>query len=179
MKESSLTNIFIYFLIAIFILLIIAPPLARVLFKEEIVDIDNNEDANNNGNDNNEEDDEIINATALTCRKEVIVGTMLYNIAITSNYNDDILNKVTFTYSLPETVDPTVTLDPVLTEIDTIRNSGLVTEETNQASIIFILTKDVKEANQDNTSLDTFFQPLKEQRSNLESLGYACSVLTA
>ena len=61
----------------------------------------------------------------------------------------------------------------------TIRNSGLVEETTNGLSTIFTLTKEKKEANPTNTSLDAYFQPLDIQQSNLESLGYNCSTLTA
>ncbi len=166
-KESSFTNIFVYLLIVILILLIIAPPVCRVVFKENSTPI--NSSVNNDAT----------SATALTCRKEVTVGTMIYNVAITSNYSNDTLNKVTFTYEAPEVVDNTVTDNPVLTEMATIRNSGLVEENTNGLSTIFTLTKEVKEANPTNTSLDTFFQPLDTQTTTLESLGYTCSTLTA
>ncbi len=167
-KESSIINIFIYILIFIFILLIAAPPLTRVFFSEDnSVNINN---SNNNGTGS---------TTALTCRREVTVGTMIYNVTILSNYSNDTLNKVTFSYEQPEVPDPTVTNNPVLTEMETIRNSGLVEETTNGLSTSFILTKENKEANPTNTSLDTFFQPLDSQTTTLESLGYTCSTLTA
>lgn len=166
-ESSSIANIFIYLLIVVLILLIAAPPLCRVFFKEEKSKTNTNT-ANN-----------ITSATALTCRKEVVVGTMIYNVSITSNYGNDILNKVTFTYEQPEVVDPNVIDNPVLTEMNNLRNSGLVTEETTETTSTFILTKSVKEANPTNTTLDSFFQPLDAQETNLESLGYNCSTLTA
>lgn len=167
-KESSFVNIFVYLLIVVLIVLIAFPPLARVFFKEDEV-IDNT----SNGSDS------LSTATALTCRREVTVGTMIYNVTITSNYGNDILNKVTFNYELPEVIDQTVVDNPVDTEINTIRNSGLVEEHSTETSISFVLTKEMKEANPTNTSLDTFFQPLDAQTANLESLGYTCSTLTA
>lgn len=167
-KESSLTNIFVYLLIVILIILIAAPPLCRIFFKEE------NTIINSNGTNQNSQ-----TATALTCRREITVGTMIYNVSVTSNYSNDTLNKVTFTYEAPEVVDNTVIDNPVLTEMATIRNSGLVEETTNGLSTIFTLTKEMKEANPTNTTLDTYFQPLDVQQSNLESLGYNCSTLTA
>ena len=169
-KESSIINIFVYLLIVILIILIILPPMTRVFFKESTTDTNINSSNNN---------DTVSSATALTCRREVTVGTMIYNVTITSNYGDNTLNKVTFTYEAPEVVDNTVTDNPVLTEMETIRNSGLVEETTNGLSTIFTLTREVKEANPTNTSLDTFFQPLDSQTSTLESLGYTCSSLTA
>ena len=169
-KESSIINIFVYLLIVIFIILIILPPLTRVFFKEDTTN------ANINSSNNS---DTISSATALTCRREVTVGTMIYNVTITSNYSNNTLNKVTFNYEAPEVVDNTVTDNPVLTEMNTIRNSGLVEETTNGLSTIFTLTREVKEANPTNTSLDTFFQPLDSQTTTLESLGYTCSTLTA
>ena len=169
-KESSIMNIFIYLLIAILIILIILPPLTRVFFKESTTDTNIN---SSNGTNT------ISSATALTCRREVTVGTMIYNVTITSNYGNNTLNKVTFNYEAPEVVDNTVTDNPVLTEMNTIRNSGLVEETTNGLSTIFTLTREVKEANPTNTSLDTFFQPLDTQTTTLESLGYTCSTLTA
>ena len=169
-KESSIMNIFIYLLIAILIILIILPPLTRVFFKESTTDTNIN---SSNGTNT------ISSATALTCRREVTVGTMIYNVTITSNYGNNTLNKVTFSYEAPEIVDNTVTDNPVLTEMETIRNSGLVEETTNGLSTIFTLTREVKEANPTNTSLDTFFQPLDTQTTTLESLGYTCSTLTA
>ena len=169
-KESSIINIFVYLLIVIFIILIIIPPLTRVFFKEDTTN------ANINSSNNS---DTISSATALTCRREVTVGTMIYNVTITSNYSNNTLNKVTFNYEAPEVVDNTVTDNPVLTEMNTIRNSGLVEETTNGLSTIFTLTREVKEANPTNTSLDTFFQPLDSQTTTLESLGYTCSTLTA
>ena len=169
-KESSITNIFVYLLIIILIILIALPPLFRIFFKESITDTNINSSNNT---------DTVSSATALTCRREVTVGTMIYNVTITSNYGDNTLNKVTFTYETPEVVDNTVTDNPVLTEMNTIRNSGLVEETTNGLSTIFTLTRDVKEANPTNTSLDTFFQPLDSQTTTLESLGYTCSTLTA
>ena len=169
-KESSIMNIFIYLLIVIFIILIILPPLTRVFFKESNTDTNINSSNGTNA---------VSSATALTCRREVTVGTMIYNVTITSNYGNNTLNKVTFTYEAPEVVDNTVIDNPVLTEMNAIRNSGLVEETTNGLSTIFTLTRDVKEANPTNTSLDTFFQPLDSQTTTLESLGYTCSTLTA
>ena len=169
-KESSIMNIFIYLLIAILIILIILPPLTRVFFKESTTDTNINSSNGTNA---------VSSATALTCRREVTVGTMIYNVIITSNYGNNTLNKVTFTYEAPEVVDNTVIDNPVLTEMNAIRNSGLVEETTNGLSTIFTLTRDVKEANPTNTSLDTFFQPLDSQTTTLESLGYTCSSLTA
>ena len=169
-KESSIINIFVYLLIVILIILIIIPPLTRIFFKEDTTN------ANINSSNNS---DTISSATALTCRREVTVGTMIYNVTITSNYGNNTLNKVTFSYEAPEVVDNTVTDNPVLTEMNTIRNSGLVEETTNDLSTIFTLTREVKEANPTNTSLDTFFQPLDSQTTTLESLGYTCSTLTA
>lgn len=169
-KESSIMNIFVYLLIVILIILIILPPITRVFFKESTTDTNINSSNNN---------DTVSSATALTCRREVTVGTMIYNVTITSNYGNNTLNKVTFSYETPEVVDNTVTDNPVLTEMNTIRNSGLVEETTNGLSTIFTLTREVKEANPTNTSLDTFFQPLDTQTTTLESLGYTCSTLTA
>ena len=169
-KESSIMNIFIYLLIVIFIILIILPPLTRVFFKESTTDTNINSSNGTNA---------VSSATALTCRREVTVGTMIYNVTITSNYGNNTLNKVTFSYEAPEIVDNTVTDNPVLTEMNTIRNSGLVEETNNGLSTIFTLTREVKEANPTNTSLDTFFQPLDSQTTTLESLGYTCSTLTA
>lgn len=169
-KESSIINIFVYLLIVILIILIILPPITRVFFKESTTDTNINSSNNN---------DTVSSATALTCRREVTVGTMIYNVTVTSNYGNNTLNKVTFSYEAPEVVDNTVTDNPVLTEMETIRNSGLVEETTNGLSTIFTLTREVKEANPTNTSLDTFFQPLDSQTTTLESLGYTCSTLTA
>ena len=104
---------------------------------------------------------------------------MIYNVTVLSNYSNDTLNKVTFSYEQPEVVDTTVTDNPVLTEINFIRSTGLTEEATDGLSTVFVLTKEKKAANATNTSLDTFFQPLNDQRSNLESLGYTCSTLTA
>ena len=169
-KESSIMNIFVYLLIVILIILIILPPLTRVFFKESNTDTNINSSNGTNA---------VSSATALTCRREVTVGTMIYNVTITSNYGNNTLNKVTFSYEAPEVVDNTVIDNPVLTEMNAIRNSGLVEETTNGLSTIFTLTRDVKEANPTNTSLDTFFQPLDTQTTTLESLGYTCSTLTA
>lgn len=168
-KESSFMNIFVYLLIVIFILLIAAPPLTRVFFSEETTNINNSNNINNTVN----------TATALTCRREATVGTMIYNITITSNYGNDVLNKVTFAYEQPATVDPTILDNPILTEMNNIRNSGLVEETTDELSTTFVLTREMKEANPTNTSLDAFFQPLETQQTNLEALGYTCSTLTA
>lgn len=169
-KESSIMNIFVYLLIVILIILIILPPITRVFFKESTTDTNIN---SSNGTNT------VSSATALTCRREVTVGTMIYNVTITSNYGNNTLNKVTFNYEAPEVVDNTVTDNPVLTEMNTIRNSGLVEETTNGLSTIFTLTREVKETNPTNTSLDAFFQPLDSQTTTLESLGYTCSTLTA
>lgn len=164
-KNISLTNVIVYFLIVLFIILIILPPLARIFLK-----VDTPNDTNNNNNLNT--------ATALTCRKEIVVGTMIYNVAITSNYGNDVLNKVTFLYEMPEVIDNTVTENPVLIEIETLRNSGLVTETTTDSlSTTFVLTKETMEAYPDNM-LTSYFYPLELQTSNLESLGYSCSSLT-
>ena len=165
-KESSLTNIFVYLLIVIFIILIIIPPVFRIFF--------NDDTSNNNTNTNN-----LTSATALTCKREVPVGTMVYNVTITSNYGNNVLNKVTFTYEIPEVIDPTIVDNPILTEINNLRNTGLLEETTTDTKTSFVLTKERKESNPTNTSLDTYFQPLESQRTNLESLGYTCQTLTA
>lgn len=166
-KESSLTNIFVYLLIGIFIILIIIPPLLRVFLPD-------NTSNNTNTNTNN-----LTSATALTCKREVPVGTMIYNVTITSNYGNDVLNKVTFTYDMPEVVDYTIVDNPVLTEINNLRSTGLLEETTTDTRTSFVLTKERKESNPTNTILDTYFQPLESQKTNLESLGYSCSSLTA
>ena len=165
-KESSLTNIFVYLLIVIFIILIIILPVFRIFF--------NDDTSNNNTNTNN-----LTSATALTCKREVPVGTMVYNVTITSNYGNNVLNKVTFTYEMPEVIDPTIVDNPILTEINNLRNTGLLEETTTDTKTSFVLTKERKESNAANTSLDAYFQPLASQRTNLESLGYTCQTLTA
>lgn len=161
-KESSLTNIFVYFLITIFIILIILPPVLRISFPDNV--------SNNTNN--------LTSATALTCKKEVPVGTMIYNVTITSNYGNNTLNKVTFTYEMPKVVDTTIVNNPILTEMSNLRSAGLLEETTTDTKTSFILTKEAKEANPTNTSLDTYFQPLESQKTNLESLGYTCQTLT-
>lgn len=170
-KSSSFINIFVYLLIVILVILIALPLVFRVVFKEEESVI------NNPNNDSNASD--ASTATALNCSREVVVGTMNYSVSITSNYSNDTLNKVTFLYSLTTPYDATVTDNPVVNEINLIRNSGLVTEDSTDTEFKFVLTKEQKEANATNTSLDNYFQPLEEQQTNLESLGYTCSTLTA
>lgn len=165
-KESSLTNIFVYLLIVIFIILIIIPPVFRIFF--------NDDTSNNTSNNNN-----LTSATALTCKREVPVGTMVYNVTITSNYGNNALNKVTFTYEMPEIIDPTIVDNPILTEINNLRNTGLLEETTTDTKTSFVLTKERKESNPTITSLDTYFQPLESQKTNLESLGYTCQTITA
>ena len=170
-KGSSLVNIFVYLLIFILIVLIILPPVTRIFLKEDTTSSSNN---NRNNSTNT-----VKTTTALTCRKEVTVGTMIYNVTITSNYGNDILNKVTFNYSLPTTPDPTVTDNPVETEINTLRSTGLLEETATDTAITFVLTKENKEANPTNTALDSYFQPLDTQTTNLEALGYTCSSISA
>ncbi len=168
-KESSIINIFVYLLIALLVLIIIIPPITRIVFKESNDDINKapNESTSNN------------TATALTCSRTVNVGTMTYNINIVSNYGDNILNRVTFTYETPTVIDQTVTDNPILNEINTIRQSGLVTEDTTDNIIKFTLTKESKEKDPTNQTLDGYFNDLTTQQANLEALGYACQTLTA
>lgn len=170
-KSSSFINIFVYLLIVILVILIALPLVFRVVFKEEESVINNPNNASNAS--------DASTATALNCNREVVVGTMNYSVSITSNYSNDMLNKVTFLYSLTTPYDATVTDNPVVNEINLIRNSGLVTEESTDTEFKFVLTKEQKEANATNTSLDSYFQPIDAQRTNLESLGYTCSTLTA
>ena len=166
-KDSSIVNIFIYLLIVVFIILIALPPICRIVFKESSDNINNGENAT------------VKSVTALNCNREVTVGTMVYNETISSNYTNDELTKVTFMYNLPEVVDSTVTDDPVMTEINTIRSSGLVEDQSTDTQTRLVLTRELKEKNSNNTSLDNYFQPIDVQQSNLESLGYTCSTLTA
>ena len=168
-ENSSFINIFIYLLIVILVILIALPLIFRIVFKEEESVINNPNNSNNAAT----------TATALNCSREVVVGTMNYSVSITSNYSNDTLNKVTFLYSLTTPYDATVTDNPVVNEINLIRNSGLVTEDSTDTEFKFVLTKEQKEANATNTSLDSYFQPIDAQRTNLESLGYTCSTLTA
>lgn len=169
-KSSSIINIFVYLLIFILILLIAIPPLTRIFLKEDTTSSNNNKTNSTNT---------VKSATALTCRREVTVGTMIYNVTITSNYGDDVLNKVTFNYQLPSILDSTVTDNPVEAEINTLRSTGLVEETTTDTAVTFILTKENKEANPTNTALDNYFQPLDAQTTNLEALGYTCSSISA
>ena len=166
-KDSSIVNIFIYLLIVVFIILIALPPICRIVYKESSDNINNGENAT------------VKSVTALNCNREVAVGTMVYNETISSNYTNDELTKVTFMYNLPEVVDSTVTDDPVMTEINTIRSSGLVEDQSTDTQTRLVLTRELKEKNSNNTSLDNYFQPIDVQQSNLESLGYTCSTLTA
>ena len=172
-KSSSFINIFVYLLIVILVILIALPLVFRVVFKEEESVINNPNNASNASDAS-----DASTATALNCNREVVVGTMNYSVSITSNYSNDMLNKVTFLYSLTTPYDATVTDNPVVNEINLIRNSGLVTEESTDTEFKFVLTKEQKEANATNTSLDSYFQPIDAQRTNLESLGYTCSTLT-
>ena len=173
-KSSSFINIFVYLLIVILVILIALPLVFRVVFKEEESVINNPNNASNASDAS-----DASTATALNCNREVVVGTMNYSVSITSNYSNDMLNKVTFLYSLTTPYDATVTDNPVVNEINLIRNSGLVTEESTDTEFKFVLTKEQKDSNATNTSLDSYFQPIDEQRTNLESLGYTCSTLTA
>ena len=104
---------------------------------------------------------------------------MVYNVTINSNYGNNVLNKVTFTYEMPAVMDPTIVDNPILTEINNLRNTGLLEETTTDTRTSIVLTKERKESNPTNTSLDAYFQPLASQRTNLESLGYTCQTLTA
>ena len=168
-ENSSFINIFIYLLIVILVILIALPLIFRIVFKEEESVINNPNNSNNAAT----------TATALNCSREVVVGTMNYSVSITSNYSNDTLNKVTFLYALTTPYDATVNVNPVIDEINLIRNSGLATEDSTDTEFKFVLTKEQKDANPINTSLDNYFQPLEEQQTNLESLGYTCSALTA
>lgn len=168
-KESSIMNIFVYLLIVIFIILIVLPPLVRIFFKEDTI------------RETPVEEEQLSTLTSLNCRKEVEVGTMVYDITVNTNYSNDEISKATFTYLIPEVVDNTVSDDanPVMSEINMIRNSGIIEDESTDTEYRFILTKELKEEHPDNTSLDSFFQPMEEQKTTLESFGYTCSTLTA
>lgn len=168
-KESSIINIFVYLLIVVFIILIALPPLARIFFKEETA------------RETPTEEEQLPALTSLNCRREVEVDTMVYDITVNTNYNDDEISKVTFTYLIPEVVDDTVSDDanPVMSEINMIRDSGIIEDESTDTEYRFILTKELKEEHPDSTSLDSFFQPIEEQETTLESFGYTCSTLTA
>lgn len=161
--KSSITNIFVYLIMIFLLLIVIMPPIFRVVFKEE----------------------EVINtpketATALTCKKVVNVGSMVYNVTLVSNYSNDILKKVTFTYLIPQAVDNTVTQNPVMDEINYLRNTHLVEETISPSNIKFILTKENKEANPTNNTLDHFYNnDVDSQEKYITSLGYTCSRLTA
>lgn len=166
-KSRGMPNVLIYFIMILLVLIVAVPPIFRIVFKEE----DQKSSPTTNSG--------VTQATALTCQRDVVVGQMTYHVKIVSNYGNDVLNKVTFVYTLPTVVDETVIDNPVLTEMNTIRNSGLVTETSSATDVTFVLTKEMKEANPTNTSLDNYYSPLETQRTNLETLGYSCSQLTA
>ena len=166
-KSNGLPNVLIYFFMVLLVLIVAAPPIFRIVFKEEE---QTTPPTTSSG---------VTSATALTCQRDVVVGQMTYNVKIVSNYGNDVLNKVTFVYTLPTVTDETVIDNPVVTEMNTIRNSGLVTETNSATDVTFVLTREMKEANPANTSLDNYFNPLETQRTNLETLGYSCSQLTA
>ncbi len=166
-KSSGVPNILIYFIMFLLVLIVAAPPIFRIIFKEE-------EQATPPTTSSG-----VTQATALTCQRDVVVGSMTYHVKIVSNYGNNILNKVTFVYTLPTVTDEIIVDNPVLTEMNTIRNSGLVTETNSATDVTFVLTREMKEATPANTSLDNYFNPLETQRTNLETLGYSCSQLTA
>ena len=156
-NKSSITNILIYSLIFIFILLIIFPPVLRVMYPKKEVNISNTK----------------VKVEALTCKKSMVVNNVTYQASIVSNYNNNKLNKLTFKYYNP------LENNPFINEIIYLRDTGLVSEELVNTGINFVITKDEIENVGSNNSLNNYFYLIDEQETNLENGGYKCSRLTA
>ncbi len=163
-KQSSFTNIFVYFIIAILLFIIIMPPLFRTLLKEP------------NKIKKSELDSHKIEA--LNCKKEAVVANLTYNLYINSNYQDGEISKITFIYQVPVGFNSNDITNPLVIEMNTLKESNLATSNITDNKYTFVVTKEKKDQNPSVTSLDGYFNPLETQKTNLETLGYTCSVLS-
>ena len=174
--KSSIPDSIIYLIMILLVIMIFIPPLTRIFFKEEtnVNEINNNSatTTNNSGNLN-------ANITSLVCKKAGNADNLNYNTIITSTYANSILNKVTFYYQFPASINIKDYNNQITTEINTIRNSGLVSENQTGNNITLILTKESIEANNTNTTLSNYFNDKPTQRTNLEALGYSCQEINA
>ena len=164
-KSQDIKDVFIYLAMVGLVLLIILPPVFRIAFKEEETPIVS------------ESEDK---ATALICKKQVPIASLLYQVSITSNYINDDLSKVTIQYTIPQETDPTVVAPTAIDqEIAMFRESPAMTETQNGNIIKFVLTKESLEQNPTDAVASNYFQLYDTQLANLTNLGYTCQEMTA
>ena len=102
-KKADGKSILVYLAILLLILVIALPPLLRVLVpKEQETTIE-----------------EAPKITALLCKKQLTVGSLLYQISTNSTYEKGILQKVTFTYRSSLQNDSTTPQEQTPSEQDT------------------------------------------------------------
>ena len=82
-KEINIKNLLVYLTIGFLGIMIFIPPIFRVVLKD---------------NSSEQLPEEPTEAKALICRKQVVEDNVNYNITITSSYQNDVLNRVTFQY---------------------------------------------------------------------------------
>ena len=166
-KEKKGSTFLVIIIMIVLIIFIAAPPVLRKVIKDEdtATPLGGTED--------------LSSMQALICQRQVSVGTMIYNINVTSSYQNNILNKVTINYTLPTTLDPTIddSANAVVQEMNNLRNTGVFTETTTTAATRFEATKALMDQYNSDPIISNYNQSMTTQQANFVAAGYTCQVM--
>lgn len=156
--KVALTYIAIFFLIV----LIIIPPIFRVVFKE----------------DNTKKEDTKDNTpiTVLHCTKEETINTLTYNVQTYSTYKGNNIEKVIIRYKRIGQLDPTNQNNNYEQEIANLKANSNITETESDNGGKFEILKDALTTKTSDQIVGLYAKNIDEEQAFLASNNYVCEI---
>lgn len=159
-KGSALKIAFTYIAIFLLVILIIIPPVFRIVFKE----------------DKNNSNDVVVPKTVLHCTKEEVIGEVTYNVQTFSTYSDKILEKVIIRYTKTGTLDDTNQDNQYEQEIANLSSNSNINISNSNNGYKFEILKDTLATKATDPVVGLYSKNLETEQSFLTSNNYVCQV---
>lgn len=161
-KNSQLKVVLTYIAIFFLIVLIIMPPIFRVVFKE----------------DNTKKEDTKDNTpiTVLHCTKEETINTLTYNVQTYSTYKGNNIEKVIIRYKRIGQLDPTNQNNNYEQEMTNLKASNGITETEESTGSKFEIAKETLSNKNADAIINLYNKSIEEEQNFLISNNYTCQI---
>ena len=159
-KGSALKIALTYIAIFLLIILMIIPPLFRIVFNE----------------DKNSSNDVVVPKLVLHCTKKEIIGEASYNVQTFSTYSDKTLEKVIIRYTRTGTIDDTNQDNQYEQEIANLSSNSNINVSNSNNGYKFEILKDTLATKTADPVVGLYSKDLEAEQSFLTSNNYVCQV---
>ena len=163
-KKTDFRNILVYLCMILLVLVIVLPPVCRLVFK----------DTGTTGDDST-----TTTAAALICQRQVVYTDVTYNITATTNYVNDDANQLSVRYAKTlANAASTIATNDIETEIATWQSVPGITSEVNGDVTRFVVSREFYDTNATTYPfLDNYFNDIDQEQDYYTNLGYQCQVI--